>query len=75
MKAKSNRFNSIIAFGGLVYVATEWRDVPAGCEGEAINNPDLDTQEDTIEPEPVAFSPSEPIAVEPPGKRKRRGQK
>lgn len=75
MKARSNRFSSVTAFSGLEYVRHEWRDVPKGFEAEARGNPFLELQEDIVEAEPVVFSPSEPIAVEPPGKRKRRGQK
>ncbi len=75
MKARSNRFSSVTAFSGLEYVRYEWRDVPKGLEQQAKGNPFLELLEDAIEPEPVVFSPSEPIAVEPPGKRKRRGHK
>lgn len=75
MKAKSNRFGSVMAFGGVEYVRYEWRDVPKGLEEQARGNPFLELQEDIAEPEPVAFSLSEPIAVEPPGKRGRRGSK
>ena len=75
MKARSNRFSSVTAFGGLEYVRYEWRDVPKGLEQQARGNPFLELQEDIAEPEPVVFAPSEPIAIEPPGKRRRRGQR
>lgn len=73
MKAKSSRFSSILAFGGLEFVRYEWRIVPPGKEDEAKRNSLLILMEN--ESEPVTFSPSEPIAVEPPGKRGRRGSK
>lgn len=72
MKAKSNRFGSVTAFSGLEYVRYEWRDVPKGFEVEARGNPFLELQEDSTEPEPVVFSPSEPIVVQS-SRRKRRG--
>lgn len=73
MKAKSNKGYPVTAFSGLEFVSYEWRDVPPGKEQEAINNPFLITMLDEPQPAPV-FSESEPIAVEPPGKRGRRGK-
>ncbi len=75
MLAKANTPYPVTAFSGLEYVRYEWRDVPKGFEQQAKGNPFLELLEEVTEPEPVVFSPSEPIAVEPPGKRKRRGQK
>lgn len=68
--AKAKASFTVRAFSGLEFVPTEWRPVPAGLEDEARRNPFLELQEDA----PV-FAESEPIAVEPPGKRGRRGSK
>lgn len=34
----------VMAFGGLAFVKSEWRDVPEGCEAEATNDPYLEVE-------------------------------
>lgn len=72
------RSGPVMAFAGREYVLSEWREVPAGFEGQAKNHPFLDTQPSLDEvrahgpaapglPEPAAVTAvTEPTPADPP---------
>ena len=54
MKAKVSNYPAgpVVAFGGIEYVAYEWRDVPAGFESQAEQHPFLEVEKPPPKPTP-----------------------
>jgi hypothetical protein len=57
------RVMAVTAFGGSQYIRSEWRDVPEGCELEALRHPYLEFE--PVETEADAGLEDEPVEAEP----------